>query len=83
MPKDFDQFLIRAKDVILIVGFVGSIFIFTGKLYSLPDVVAAHEARITSLEKCLIKATASMEHMSKSIDEIKGHVEKYFYDARR
>jgi len=83
MPKNFDQWLIRAKDIVLVLGFAGSLVLFAGKLYGLPDIVATHEGRLIALEKCQIEMATTMKHMAKSVDEIKGHVENYFYEIKK
>lgn len=82
VPKNLDQWILRVKDLIFILTFIWGIFLFTGKLQALPEAVAMHEGRLVSLEKCQIEMTTTMKHVSKTLDNIQGLVERHLMEGK-
>lgn len=50
MKQHLDAWLIRGKDILLILGAVGAIFACGIKFYSLPEVVGAQAAQISQVQ---------------------------------
>lgn len=73
-----DHFLIRAKDVGVICGVAGAIFLWSGKLSVLPARVDASEKEIAGIKEQikinsdkLIEIQSDIKYLVKSMDELK------------
>lgn len=73
-----DKWFMRSKDIVLLIGFLGSLFIWVVKYYSLPGEVLAQAADIKNLQTQVISfdkridgIQIKQEYTNKSLDDIK------------
>lgn len=87
MQRDYsnvDRWLIRAKDIIIVIGAIATFLAFGIKLYALPTEVTAHakelkaqDARITAVESFMATTNVKLSYIASSIDELKTRREVY------
>ena len=85
MSKHWDTVLLRAKDILLIVGAVGAVFVFSVKFYSLPPIVEANTIAIEKLKEVddsfnlkLMGIDKDLGFISKTVSELNDNLKRRY-----
>lgn len=71
--SDFDKWLMRSKDIIVIAAALTPVFVFGVRLYKVPDILEAQAATIESHEKRLDRLDTVTTYLSELVIEKRKH----------